>query len=178
MMLRKTVGAFLISLSLLAAQAQAAAPVAGDQAPETFGRTMGGVWPKLADFQGKVVVISFWATWCKYCIKELPVLENVQKAAKNSIQVIAINTESYDAFQETERQMRKVFTLKLTNDEDEKGADAYGVKGIPHLVIIGRDGKIVQVYRGYGESMLPGIVDVINKAIATPAPAPQQVSLN
>ena len=170
---RKTVGAFLISLSLLASQAaQAAVPAAGDQAPETFGRTAGGEWPKLADFHGKVVVISFWATWCGYCIKELPVLENVQKAAKNSLQVIAINTESRGSFNETERRMRKVFTLKLTNDEDEKGSDAYGVKGIPHLVIIGRDGKIAQVYRGYGEAMLPGIVDVINKAIATPAPAP------
>jgi hypothetical protein len=38
------------------------------------------------------------------------------------------------------------------------------VNGIPHLVVIGRDGKIVSTYRGYDESMLPEIVYAINYA--------------
>jgi thiol-disulfide isomerase/thioredoxin len=170
MMSCKHVGAFLMSLSLLAGNAMATAPVAGDQAPEAFGRTIGGETPKLADFPGKVVVISFWATWCGYCRKELPVLEGLQKAAKKSIQVIAIDTESRDEFRETAHALRDV-TMKMTYDADDKGATAYGVHGIPHLVVIGRDGKIIQVYRGYGESMLPEIVAAINAAIAVPAPA-------
>ena len=40
------------------------------------------------------------------------------------------------------------------------------MKGIPHLVIIGRDGKIPEVHIGYGEESLPEILDVINQAVA------------
>lgn len=60
-------------------------------------------------------------------------------------------------------------TLLLAHDVGGTASRAYGVKGIPHMVIIGRDGRVLQVYRGYDESLLPEIVDDINRAIAAPA---------
>lgn len=165
-----SVRALLLSL-LLASASVGAAPAVGDMAPEEFGASLKGEAPKLADFAGKVVVLSFWASWCGYCLKELPVLEGLQKVAKANVQVIAINTESRDEFRDLLRAMRTM-TMKLTHDAGGRGSKAYGVKGIPHLVIIGRDGKIVEVHRGYDESNLPAIVEVINKAILAPQPAP------
>lgn len=161
----------LLSL-LLAAGNACAAPGAGDLAPDEFGKTIKGETPRLADYAGKVLVVSFWATWCGYCLKELPILEGIQQTGKGQVEVIAVNQESRDEFRGIERALRKL-TMKLTYDPDEKGAKAYGVKGIPHLVIIGRDGKIIEVHRGYGESTLPQIVDAINLAMAAPAPAPR-----
>lgn len=157
---------------LLAAGNACAAPGVGDLAPDEFGKTIKGETPRLADYAGKVLVVSFWATWCGYCLKELPILEGIQQTGKGQVEVIAVNQESRDEFRGIERALRKL-TMKLTYDPDEKGAKAYGVKGIPHLVIIGRDGKIIEVHRGYGESTLPQIVDAINLAIAAPAPAPR-----
>lgn len=167
----KLAHAFLLSLSLLSAQALAAVPTIGDMAPDEFGRTITGDIPKLADFQGKVVVITFWATWCGYCMKELPVLEGLQRAGKNNVQVVAINTEERDVFRQAERALRSSVTMKLTYDAGGKGAKLYDVKSYPYLVIIGRDGKIIDVHHGYAESMLPKILDAVNLAIATPAPA-------
>ena len=162
----------LLALFLLASHVVAAAPKVGDMAPEEFGATLNGEAPKLADYPGKVVIVTFWASWCGYCRKELPVLEGLQRMAKNSVQVIAVNTESREEFRDLARTMRSL-TMKLTHDAGGKGSKAYGVNGIPHLVIIGRDGKILDVHRGYGETSLPEILAVINAAIAAPQPAPQ-----
>ena len=170
MSIQKSLIAFLVSALLATGQALAV-PGVGDLAPDDFGKTLSGEVPKLADYAGKVVVLSFWASWCGYCLKELPILENLQRAGKGKLQVIAVNQQKRDEFRDIERQLRTALTIKLTYDPDETGAEAYGVNGIPHLVIIGRDGKIIKVQRGYGESALPGIVDAINLAMRTPAPA-------
>lgn|GEM_PF-7064925 len=46
------------------------------------------------------------------------------------------------------------------------------MNGIPHMVMIGRDGRIAQVYRGYDESLLDDIVKNINRLLAEPIPPP------
>lgn len=60
----------------LAACAQAQVRV-GDTPPDALGRNREGNDVVLSDHRGKVVVVTFWATWCGYCLKELPVLENL-----------------------------------------------------------------------------------------------------
>lgn len=145
--------------------AQAAAPVAGDIPPDRVGAALNGEPVTLSAHAGKAVVLSFWATWCAYCLKELPILVNIQKkVGKDRLQVVAINTESYDVFRKVSRHMKE-WDMVLGNDPDKEAQEAYGVKGIPHMVIIGRDGKILRVYRGYSESSLPDIAADINLAI-------------
>jgi thiol-disulfide isomerase/thioredoxin len=171
----QTIQSLCIGLWLAAALTApvCAAPAAGDVAPNEVGRTLDGESVTLDSFAGKVVVVSFWATWCPYCQKELPVLDSIQKAAGNQhLQVIAVNTESRDVFRKVERALRSL-SIKLAYDPGKQAATAYGVSAIPHLVIIGRDGRIVKVYRGYGESSLEGIVADLNRAVSMPAPVPQ-----
>ncbi|MCS0581450.1 TlpA family protein disulfide reductase [Massilia pinisoli] len=158
----RTCAALLLSVSTLA---WAGAPAAGDMAPDDLGMTLSGKPVHVKDYAGKAVVISFWASWCKYCLKELPILFNIQKAAKGNLQVVAINTEDDEIFQKLSRAMRTL-EIGMSYDPDETARAAYGVNGIPHLVVIGRDGKIVEVFRGYGESSLTPIVAAINKALA------------
>jgi thiol-disulfide isomerase/thioredoxin len=157
----RTCAALLLSVSTLA---WAGAPAAGDAAPDDLGMTLGGTPVHLKDYVGKAVVISFWASWCPYCLKELPILYNIQKAAKGRLRVVAINTEDEEIFEKLSRAMRTL-EIGMSYDPDESARKAYGVNGIPHLVVIGRDGKIVEVFRGYGESSLTPIVAAINKAL-------------
>lgn len=161
---------FAFLAAATAAPAPSMVPGVGEQAPAEFGKKLDGTMLTTADHAGKVVVLTFWATWCPYCLKELPILEAIQKkAGGDHLQVIAVNTEGRDIFRKVERALRSL-TLQLAWDPGEQSAKAFGVKGIPHLVIIGRDGKIVRVYRGYGEDSLEGILADINAALQPPPP--------
>lgn len=143
----------------------AAPPAAGDVPPPDLGVSPDGDPVSLADHANKAVVVSFWATWCPYCLKELPILERIQTAAgKQHIQVIAVNTEDREVFRQVTRQLR-TFNLQLARDVGGKAQAAYGVKGLPYMVIVGRDGCIQHIYQGYNESRLEEIVADINRAI-------------
>ena len=157
-------------LALLAATARAAAPGPGDVPPPELGVTLSGDRVLLSNYAGKAVVVTFWATWCPYCLKELPVLENVQNlAGKDRIAVIAVNVEKRDVFRRATRIMSKGMHMESVSDADGAVRAAFGVTGLPHMLIIGRDGRIIRVYQGYAESKLDEIAADINQALA-PAP--------
>ena len=143
---------------------------AGDVPPDYVGKTLDGVSVKLSDHAGQVIVVSFWATWCPYCLKELPILNGMQTVAgKDHLYVLGVNTEERTVFRKVLKTVEKL-DMHFAYDPDGAARKAYGVNGIPHMVIIGRDGKIVQVHRGYDESMLGTIVDEVNAALAQPVP--------
>jgi thiol-disulfide isomerase/thioredoxin len=150
-----------------------AAPGPGDVPPADIGLDTSGDAVLLTNYPGKAVVVTFWATWCPYCLKELPILEAIQnKAGKDQMAVIAVNTEDADVFHRASRVMRKSMHLELVRDASGEARKAYGVNGIPHMVIIGRDGRIQKVYHGYSEDSLDAIVADINQALAPLAPPP------
>ena len=156
-------------LALLAATARATAPGPGDVPPPDIGHNLSGDEVLLTNYAGKAVIVTFWATWCGYCLKELPILENVQnKAGKDQIAVIAVNTEESEVFRRAARIMRTSMHLELVSDASGQAQQAYGVVGIPHMVIIGRDGRILRVYHGYAQERLEAIVADINTALAPP----------
>jgi thiol-disulfide isomerase/thioredoxin len=154
----------LFALQALVAPVSDAAPAKGQLPPAYVGVTLENSPVLLTDLRGKAVVVTFWATWCQYCLKELPILNGLQAAAgKDKLVVIAVNTESRDIFRKVSRALQSL-DLQLAYDPDKKGQETYGVSGIPHMVIIGRDGKIVAIYRGYSEESLDGILASINRA--------------
>ena len=160
----------LTALLALHAPASRAAPGPGDVPPPDVGHTLDGDEILLPAYAGKAVVVTFWATWCPYCLKELPILENLQeKVGKDQIEVIAINTEKREVFRRATRLMSKGMQLEFVSDADGRAQQAFCVAGLPHMLIIGRDGRIVKVYRGYSEKKLDDIVADINRALQ-PAP--------
>jgi len=140
----------------------------GDVPPSYLGSDSDGNKINLEDYKGKIVVISFWASWCSPCLKELPVLENIQnKIGVDIVKVVAIN------FKENRKKYRKitkilsVLNLTLTHDKRGSIGKKFGVKSIPNLFIIGRDGKIVFHNVGYGESSIDKIVKVLNQQLSS-----------
>lgn len=147
----------------------AAPPRSGDDAPDYVGMTLEGDSVTLTNLRGKAVVISYWATWCPYCLKELPILNRIQSAVgKDHMQVIAVNTESREVFRKVARALQSL-DLQLAYDPDSKGRRNFGVGPIPHMVIIRRDGVIDSVHTGYGEESLDRIVAAINRATGADA---------
>ena len=126
------------------------------EAPPTIGlKDRGGSVIDLAALQGKVVVVTFWASWCGPCRRELPMLGKVQEVVgREHLEVVAVN------FKEPRRDFNAVIRankdLDLTYVHDERGivSDRYGVTALPNMFIIGQDGLIAQTHRGYSEDVL------------------------
>lgn len=143
-----------------------AMPQAGDKAPEFAGTTYDGRPISLSAYGGKVVVLSFWASWCAPCRKELPLLEGMQvTAGKERLQVIAVNIESTEVFRKIARNMTNVQMLIVT-DAAAEAQRSYGVNGIPHMVIIGKNGHVVRVNRGYSDAGVDDAIKDLNQALA------------
>ena len=155
----------------------------GDTPPDSLGIALDGRTVSAASLRGKVVVISFWATWCGYCMKEMPVLARMQSLATErgmSLQVVAVNyREDRRVFLSTSRALRKSLPqLVVTWDRNGAIGKPYGVKGIPVMVMLHRDGTVAHVHVGYGEDMLDTLVAQINvllrePPIGTPAAVPR-----
>jgi thioredoxin-like negative regulator of GroEL len=107
------------------------------------------------------MVVTFWASWCAPCRNELVMLEKLQAVAKDRLKVVAVNIEPRGVFRLVVRALPD-FKVTLTNDPEKRRADLYGVGGIPHMVILGKDGRIVAVHHGYSDSELDGLLVEIN----------------
>ena len=146
--------------------AQAAEPKTGDVPPALLGKDREGEVVDLAQHRGKVVVVTFWASWCGPCRKELPGLDALQKHAGDKIlKVIAVNVkDSTEDYRLMMRQM-KDYTISMTRDRSGEIAEGYGVKAYPNLWIIDPQGKVAAHHVGYGEDSLEALVNQINQVI-------------
>jgi len=148
----------------------------GDIPPDPLGRTLGGQAVSLASLHGKVVVISFWATWCGYCMKEMPVLAGLQSLAtdrKLPLQVVAVDSkEDRDTFFHAARLLRsRLPQLLISWDRNGKAGEPYGAnKNIPVMVLLHRDGTVADVHVGYDDGTLDQLVVEINGLLTEPAP--------
>ncbi|HEY7887657.1 MAG TPA: TlpA disulfide reductase family protein [Steroidobacteraceae bacterium] len=141
--------------------------------PPPLGRSV-----NLRDYRGKIVIISFWASWCPPCRKEMSMLARLQAAAtRDKLVIFAVNwQEDPEVFWKIQRALRGV-DLTLVSDSSGNIGSKYDVDSIPHMVIVGRDGRIAAIHAGYRESEIPALVDQINslwrQAPQPSAPAPQ-----
>lgn len=152
--------ALLLTTTTLHAQLQP-----GDDAPPSLGRTRSGESVAVADQVGKVQAVTFWASWCEPCRTELPLLEKLQRAlGPDRIRIVAVNIEDRAAFRQATRELSD-WKITIAHDPYKDAFTAYQGTGIPHLVIIARDGKIRQVFRGYSEAKVREIVSAVADAV-------------
>ncbi|MBL8262092.1 MAG: TlpA family protein disulfide reductase [Xanthomonadaceae bacterium] len=131
-------------------------PGPGDIPPDALGKDREGAEQTISGHRGKVVIVTFWASWCGPCRRELPVLGKFQRAiGREALEVIAINVkEPRKDYLEVVRANKD---LDLTWVHDSSGATSvrYGVQALPNMFIIDREGKVAHVHRGYSEDSLP-----------------------
>jgi thiol-disulfide isomerase/thioredoxin len=133
----------------------------GDAPPALMlGHTRRGEEIGVDKAAGTVRVVTFWASWCGPCRQEIVMLNELAEVAPDKLKVVAADIEEWQTFKEVTKQF---FESKViyANDRSRQARKAYGVNGIPHMVIIGKDGKVVSVKRGYSEESLPGLLKEI-----------------
>jgi thiol-disulfide isomerase/thioredoxin len=125
----------------------------------------------LSSQHGKVVILTFWASWCGPCKRELPILENAQRAVgKDKLVVFALSHKDKPAAIAAIKRVAAKWQINVMIDSNDHVARRYSVSGIPHLFMIGRDGKVVANHVGYGDRTLDELIADINHALAAPLP--------
>ncbi len=140
----------------------------GKIAPDFSLKTLDGKDVKWSDQKGNVVLVDFWATWCPPCKESMPYVQEVsadEALAKKGLKVFAVNDKEDAAVVKAFMTANK-YTFTVPMDVDQKAMQAYAVSGIPTTVIVGRDGKIVEVFVGYDQESAKQIDAAIEKALA------------
>lgn len=128
--------------ALSAPQGEQAAFNTGDPAPDIKFSTLDGKSTKLSNLKGSVVLIDFWATWCGPCVEGLPITNKMhQEFGSKGLKVVAISDEDVPTISNFVKS--KGFTFTPYRDTDRSANTAFKVSAIPTMVIVGKDGKIV-----------------------------------
>ncbi|MCF2860273.1 TlpA family protein disulfide reductase [Pseudoalteromonas sp. SMS1] len=96
--------------------------------------------------QGKVTYLKFWATWCAYCVEEMPKLQQSHEYAQGAYQVISVNIGFNQTLEGVKRYLGKHnYNFPTVFDSDGTITRQYAVLGTPQHILIDAQGK--EIYR-------------------------------
>ena len=158
-MMKKAIATSLMLLLTLCATAQfgpvtdadtqyaGTLPKAGTVAPEVKLKTIDGKSFKLSKLRGRYVVLDFWASWCRDCRKDAPVMVEMWKRFDpRGVEFVGV---SFDTDKAAWRKALEQYGIGYTQVSELKAwketavSAAYGVKWIPSMVLIDPEGKVV-----------------------------------
>ncbi len=131
------------------------------------GKDLDGKAVSLAEYQGKVLLLDFWATWCGPCVAELPnVIAAYDKYHAEGFEIVGISLDQQNSrekvvkfTQDKKMSWRQIYDGKYWQADN---AVAFGIQAIPFTLLIGKDGKIAAV-GARGEALAPAIEAALKK---------------
>jgi peroxiredoxin len=123
-------------------------PAIGMQAEDFRLTDLDGAPQSLNQYRGKIVLLNFWATWCKPCTTEMPAMQACyDKLQDKGFVVLAVNELEDDAkVREHTKQYGHTFPILM--DRDNKVANQFGVYGLPVSVFIDEKGVVQEYSKG------------------------------
>lgn len=143
--------------------------------PDFTLKTVDDKETKRADFAGKVLLLDFWATWCKPCIETMPELQKLRdNYADKGLEVIGVSIDEKGMKAVKPFAAKKKFTYPLALDYADKPLwHALKVRSIPALFLVNREGKILRQWTGKPDKkQLESAVQDAVKTKAQPAESP------
>lgn len=160
------IGIWAVVLGLLAlvafklVQVQQGPVGVGAQVPEFVLSTFQGEDIALSSLRGSVVVVNFWASWCKPCEGEARELEQAYQLTKDR-GVSFLGVDYVDTEREAKSYLER-FGITYPNGPDlgTRISQAFRIRGVPETYILGREGRLVKVKIGPYESLDEIMADV------------------
>lgn len=157
----------LLTLLLKAQNDNADIVKIGQKMPEFTIVSDNGKTMKSSELKGKVILITFFATWCPPCQKELPQIQSKiwdkYKDNKN-FSLLVIGREHDDA-ELAKYNEKKGFTFPLYPDKNRSIFGAFAGNLIPRNYLIGKNGNVIYTSKGYTEEEFNELLAVIEKAL-------------
>ncbi|HMF86196.1 MAG TPA: TlpA disulfide reductase family protein [Nitrospiraceae bacterium] len=123
-------------------------PTVGMQAEDFRLTDLEGKQQSLSQYRGKIVLVNFWATWCKPCTTEMPAMQTIyDKLRDKGFVVLAVNELEDDA-KVREHIKQYGYTYPVLMDHDNKVANQFGVFGLPVSVFIDEKGVVQEYIKG------------------------------
>ncbi len=166
-------GAFGLIVGLLVAGALSFRTAGVGEPVEIAGPTLDGKQLDLADYRGKVVLVDFWATWCPPCVAELPNLKaTYDRYHAKGFDVVAVSLDTKRDILTRFVQARNLPWPQIFFPDQEKPefknplAERYGVQYIPHTLLVGKDGKLLETGLR-GEQVEHAVAQALGEAAPT-----------
>lgn len=121
------------------------------QAPDITLVAGAGKTRQLSDFRGKVVLLSFWASWCTPCLVELPTfIDLYESLGDQGLVILPLNVDEPDVAANfvTNFWKKRSFPFPTYYDPDKKASDAFELNNLPSNYVIDKSGKTVAM--GFG----------------------------
>jgi thiol-disulfide isomerase/thioredoxin len=119
----------------------------GDARPDLSFADMSGKPRRLSEWNGKVVLLNFWATWCEPCRDEMPLLDRTRGA--NGVEVVGVAVDDPDAVKEYLKDYPVGYPILIGDDADNPElifGDRRSV--LPYSVLIDKNGKLLAQREG------------------------------
>ena len=101
---------------------------------------------QLSDFRGKPVVVNFWATWCGYCVQELPAFEEVYQELGDEIHFLMVNAtdNSRETVEVAQTFMEDAgYTFPVYYDTQHSAVGTYGAYSLPMTFFFDAEGHVI-----------------------------------
>jgi peroxiredoxin len=142
--------ALLLTVLMVPVAVPASAGLAGQPAPDFALKNKSGtnyVNHRLSEYRGQVVLVSFWADWCKRCIDQLAVLRDLQERyGETSLRVLAVNIDQHE---QPARDAANRLGITVLHDADQSVVRQYDPSTLPFAVLVDPHGTVRHVHAGY-----------------------------
>lgn len=134
----------------------------------------------LSEQKGKPVIVNFWATWCKYCMNELPAFNSMYDKYKNEVTFMMVDLT--DGSRETKEASlafikEQGYTFPVYLDNDQSAYTAYSITSIPSTLFIDEDGTLLFTQTGaMDEDTLENNIKALLNGSTEQAATPQKKS--
>ncbi len=129
-------------------------------APDFFLKDLDGNVRSLDHYQGKVVLVHFWATWCVPCKDEVPAINALwERFRERGLVIVAVAEDSKKAVEPFIREQGVRFPVVI--DQYGKAFRSYGVRGLPTSYLVNRAGNIEGIAIGQRDWIAAEVTDYI-----------------